>query len=674
MNDSFEKHDPSDPIHDQMVGKLALSYKLVTPGQYLEALTIQKREGSSHGQVLLGDVLFSHGFLSSEQVGLLHQAIDIMTMRRKDKRFGSIAVNRGFIRREELNKALVLQKKEKKEIGQILIDLGYLTKGEMQEILDIQKNTRITVPKLEEISNLPTQKNQLNSNSGDTLVLNISQDALSAVVVLPENRKDISPEDIQAFLDSKGVTFGKMPPEYIQACLDSRELGVTAFVVARGQKGQSPASGPVTIHFSLRPLEHDNQFSPTLVKDGDILAERELTRKGVPRITVFGVGFDEKEANETVFMNGCGARVNPDRNQITAACDGEPFLFTDGAVGVLKVHQMESSGTSAVTLSFDGHVEIKGIVGLGSDIRCVHVSAGQIESASIWAEGDVRVEGQLTDSTVIAAGTVQADMIRNCTISSIGDVVAVNDILDSTIETSCRCIAGKSVISSTIKARRGLVAEDVVSSDGAPTRIEFGVNVIPAILSGDHSKIKDLESEIGAVVDQIHAKESLIRIADQAVGDIAVNLKKNESEQMLLESTVSRMEQKSNRQIMTGRNKLLDLKEEIQAAKDIMNVLADDRLEIEKQMNSLKKQLQIKMKIYREQRGNTEQKSSQMMKRLSGLPCLAHIEIKNEIDRGTFLQGPHGSRILEKTLKKTTISEQKNQDGTYIIHISAEGS
>jgi hypothetical protein len=61
------------------------------------------------------------------------------------------------------------------------------------------------------------------------------------------------------------------------------------------------------------------------------------------------------------------------------------------------------------------------------------------------------------------------------------------------------------------------------------------------------------------------------------------------------------------------------------------------------------------------------------MKRLSDLPCLAHIEIKNEIDRGTFLQGPHGSRILEKTLNKTTISEQKNQDGTYIIHISAEG-
>jgi hypothetical protein len=205
MIDSFEKHDPADPIHDQMLGKLALSYKLITPGQYLEALTIQKKEGSSQNQVLLGDVLFSHGFLTSEQVGLLHQAIDIMTMRRKEKRFGSIAVNRGFIRREELNKALAHQKKEKKEIGKILIDLGYLTEREKQEILDIQRHTRITVPKLEEIAQSPARKNQSNSNSGDTLVLNVSQDALSAVVVLPENRMDITPEDIQAFLDSKCV-------------------------------------------------------------------------------------------------------------------------------------------------------------------------------------------------------------------------------------------------------------------------------------------------------------------------------------------------------------------------------------------------------------------------------------------------------------------------------------
>jgi hypothetical protein len=61
-----------------------------------------------------------------------------------------------------------------------------------------------------------------------------------------------------------------------------------------------------------------------------------------------------------------------------------------------------------------------------------------------------------------------------------------------------------------------------------------------------------------------------------------------------------------------------------------------------------------------------------MMKRLNELPCLAHIEIKNEIDRGTYLRGPHGSRTLEKTLKNTTISEQENQDGTYMIKISAE--
>lgn len=670
MNDSHINHEPTDPIHDQMLGKLALSYKLITNEQYLEALDIQKNEDASNGQVLMGDVLFSHGFLSSEQVRLLHQAIDIMTMRRMEKRFGSIAVNKGFIRKEELNRALSVQKKEKREIGRILIDLGFLTKNQLQEILEIQKNTQVTVPKLEEIASLPGMKSPLNSNHGDTLALNVPQDALIAVVVLPENRKDITSEDIQAFLDSKGVTFGKMSQDYIKACLDSRDLGVKAFVVAQGQKGQHPVSGPVTIHHPPRPLEYDKEFSPTFVEDGVVLAERELTRPGIPRITVFGVGFEEKDRSETVFINGCGARVNDNRDRITASCEGEPFLFTDGAVGVLQEQRVESPDESAITLSFEGHVVVTGTVEMGSDIRCVHISAVQVEGASIWAEGDVWIEGQIANSTVIAAGTIRADTIKNCKISSLGDVVAANDILDSNIETSCRCMAGKSVIASTIKARRGIVAEDVVSSDGSPSSIEFGVDVIPAIISGDHGKMNNLETEISAVVEQIHSMESMIRITDQVVSDITANLKKNESEQSLLESTVSRMEQKSNRQIVTGRNKLSDLSLEIQAAQDIMPVLTDDREGLEKQMNSLKKHLQIKMKIYRELKENLERKSAQMMKRLAHLPSLALIEVKNEIDRGTVLIGPHSSTILDKTYSRTTIIEKDNQDGTFTIHIS----
>lgn len=679
MNDPPVKKDTMDPFYDQMLGKLALSYKMISSEQYAQALGIQNKEASAGNPVLLSDVFFSQGHLSSEQIGILHQAIGIMADRRKKKRFGPLAVSRGIIRNEDLRKALEIQKTlnraDMKPLGLILVDMGRMTEAQVQEILDLQKNIAVSVPSLEEVTAAPQSQNTRPSVLfGDSLLLNVSQDALIAVVGLPERRVDITVAEIQAFLDARGVTFGRMPEDYLMACLESWELGVNAFVGARGQKGQAPISGEAKILFTPRPVEHDKPSIPVAVKAGDVLAERTLMRPGIPRITVFGVGFDEKDRNETFFMNGGGARLNETRDKITAACDGEPFLFADGAVGVLKEHLIDVPDDEKVVLSVEGDVVLNGFAGPGTDIRCVHLSAADIEGAVIVAEGDVRVAGQIVDSRVVAAGTVRADTIQNCTISSLGDVTVVNDILDSTIETSCRCVAGKSVIASTIRARRGIDAEDVASSDGIPSCLEFGIEVLPAIVTADKDEMKNLEAEVSVLVEEIHSIESMFRITDQVIADISQNQKKIEKELTLLKNTVARMEQKSNRQVVTGRNKMTDLITEIQASAETMEVLANDRTDLEKRSDSLKKHLQIKMKIYRELKESMERKTGQMARRLEGLPPVAQVAIRNEIDRGTILKGPHRAKTLENTLGAVTIRETENTDGTWFIQIIAQGS
>ncbi len=664
MSDTHENHDSAEPIHDELLGKLALSYKLITPAQYLVALEIQKKEEALNAQVMMGDVLFSHGFLSSEQLEILNQAIDFLARSRKEKRFGNIAVKKGFIRRESLNKALDIQKKEKKEIGRILIEMGCLTEGQRQEILEIQKNTQITVPKYEEIAALKDRKKSMLSNHGDFPTLKVSPDALIAVVVLPEGKKDTTLEEINTFLDSSGVTYGRMPQEYLRACLASRELGISAFIVAQGQKGQPHVAGPLIIHFSPRALELSEPADPPQVRQGTVLGERELSQAGIPRITVFGVGFDEKGGQDFFFINGVGARISEARDRITAACDGEPFMFTDGSVGVIQQQTLEDPGTLPVRLEYDGHVLVKGCIPEGSEIRCVHVTASDIEGAVVWAEGDVRVSGQLVDSKIVAAGTVSCDTVRNSTLSCLGDIHVTNDILDSQIETACRCVAGKSVISSSIRARRGFYAEDVVSSDGAQTHIESGVDLLPAMVRGEQEKMKNLEMDINEIVEKIHAIESMINLSGRAVSDIMVNLKKTESERELLDSTVTRMEQKGNRQIVTGRNRIAALDQEIQAAKEVMDVLEADCRMFEKKMMSLKKKLQIKIKIYRELKGSTDRKTAHMMRRLEALPPRVVMEIRGEIDRGTVLSGPGGSMVLDKTCTCVEVREQAQPDGS----------
>jgi len=66
---------------------------------------------------------------------------DRMTVEVQDKRFGVIAVEKGFITKERLFEALKiqieedLQKKKHNLIGLILIKLGYLTHDQADEIL-----------------------------------------------------------------------------------------------------------------------------------------------------------------------------------------------------------------------------------------------------------------------------------------------------------------------------------------------------------------------------------------------------------------------------------------------------------------------------------------------------------------------------------------------------------
>ena len=58
------------------------------------------------------------------------------------KRFGAIAVDKGYVTKEQLIQALEIQAKENVEkgqhrlIGQILVDEGFLTNSQIDEILE----------------------------------------------------------------------------------------------------------------------------------------------------------------------------------------------------------------------------------------------------------------------------------------------------------------------------------------------------------------------------------------------------------------------------------------------------------------------------------------------------------------------------------------------------------
>jgi len=63
-------------------------------------------------------------------------------MKNIQKRFGAIAVEKGFITTDQLTEALSIQARENTEkgvhrlLGQILMDLGYMREAQVEEVVD----------------------------------------------------------------------------------------------------------------------------------------------------------------------------------------------------------------------------------------------------------------------------------------------------------------------------------------------------------------------------------------------------------------------------------------------------------------------------------------------------------------------------------------------------------
>lgn len=63
------------------------------------------------------------------------------------KRFGTIAIDMGFINRDQVAEALAIQVRDKelnkphRKIGEILVDQGWMTKDQQREVLETMNET-----------------------------------------------------------------------------------------------------------------------------------------------------------------------------------------------------------------------------------------------------------------------------------------------------------------------------------------------------------------------------------------------------------------------------------------------------------------------------------------------------------------------------------------------------
>jgi hypothetical protein len=127
---------------EKTFGKVALRKGFITKEQLEEALKTQSDEDSSNiNHRPIGRILLNKGFITLQQVSEILKSMDKLYEEKIDRNFGDVAIERGFITKDQLELALKIQIDEysstgiRRAIGRILLNEGIITMQQIGEVL-----------------------------------------------------------------------------------------------------------------------------------------------------------------------------------------------------------------------------------------------------------------------------------------------------------------------------------------------------------------------------------------------------------------------------------------------------------------------------------------------------------------------------------------------------------
>lgn len=231
----------------------------------------------------------------------------------------------------------------------------------------------------------------------------ISSNEMTAYLTLTPNfgGKAMTLGDIEAFLQAKGVIFGIVPTERIEAVLE--HSAITNFIVAQGQE---PIAGQDTQFKAI--VETVRERKPFINEDGSVdyrelgdivtVHQGDLLCERIPAITgqagrnVLGQVILPANGRDIEFsIDKNSVYISPENpNQLLALITGQPIPVENGVI-VSPVLTLEKVDLETGNIRFDGTVLVKGDV---------------FESMKVYALIDIIIEGNIINSKVECMGNL----------------------------------------------------------------------------------------------------------------------------------------------------------------------------------------------------------------------------------------------------------------------------
>ena len=345
-----------------------------------------------------------------------------------DKRFGELAIEKQWITQDNIERALVIRRaifnrtKVHAPIGRVLHKMGLLTEEQIEQILAEQNNGS----SIQKASESPEGQELIHSSN--VFDLKITDDKLSAFLIPTGlNHKNVTIGDIHQLLDENGVSFGVVNDSLLLAYLEADPLPPDPFKIAGGIAPEPGVPPEIQYHFDTDPLRigtlkedgtmdwRDRGEIPQ-VAAGDVLVEKIGGAPGKAGTDVFGEEVPPPKIKDTKIKCNKGAQTSPDGQQIIAKISGMPKLEADGRVAVHNILPIEGDiGLETGHVEFDGHIEVRGSVNSGYQVKGKSLSTNEIQDAVFEMNEDVVSYGGIYGSTLKVDGSLKANHIHHCT-------------------------------------------------------------------------------------------------------------------------------------------------------------------------------------------------------------------------------------------------------------------
>ncbi|TVR32542.1 MAG: DUF342 domain-containing protein [Spirochaetaceae bacterium] len=412
----------------------------------------------------------------------------------------------------------------------------------------------------------------------------IAEDEMSAWVTLEAPHKGAGTptvEDIDDELNQCGVIFG-IDRQAVQRLAVQQAYGVRT-LVAEGDHPIAGTGNRVYYHFNTnrgKPyLEMD--FGRINLKELNFIDNREagdLLAALLPPIeardgrTVTGrVIAAERDTRPVELNGGANTRLNPERTELYATCDGNVRISARKVI-VEPVVKVKNVNYETGNIRFDGSVVVEGSIADGFVIEAsgdIQVGKG-VGKATLKAGGNILLKTGINGN---GAGQIECDgdlfarYVESCSVTCRGHLLVEEAIMHSHLRVWKHCvlngrrsefIAGDIIVGGTLWCKK------LGNFNEAPTRVAIGV--VPKLLLTYRSTRHELDEK----QDQLDQTDAKLEQLEKAIHDGNNDQRVLQAREQL-RATAGSLQNEIN----TLRRRVPQLREQLKASRKSLLVVED---------------------------------------------------------------------------------------------------